>query len=135
MLPKSYDGMQRAGETFHRDAGRRELGLAQRGGFPWRSAAERRLVLAESSAYFPRRSRTSESLKRAKKKILTSKRTIGPYAEQVLTYGIFTDSLQGLNNFRLFYPHLNFGYEIYVYPGEGQAETYVGRGVVIGPYA
>ncbi|KAL9065259.1 MAG: hypothetical protein Q9161_008338 [Pseudevernia consocians] len=51
-----------------------------------------------------------------------------PDQEQALTYGIFTDALQGLNNFRLFYPHLNFWYEIYVYPGEEMLENYVGVG-------
>ena len=43
-----------------------------------------------------------------------------------LTYGIFSDALRGLNNFRLFYPHLDFGFEIYVYDDED--EQYVGRG-------
>lgn len=37
------------------------------------------------------------------------------------------DVLQGINNFRLFYPHLNFMYEIYLDPG-GEEELYVGKG-------
>ena len=45
-----------------------------------------------------------------------------------LTYGIFSDALRGLNNFRLFYPHLDFRFEIYVYDEEG--EQYVGRGLL-----
>lgn len=53
---------------------------------------------------------------------------IDPEQEQVLTYGIFTDVLQGINNFRLFYTHLSFWYDIYVYPGEEGYKTYVGEG-------
>lgn len=50
------------------------------------------------------------------------------YPEQLdhLTYGILGDALRGLNNFRLFYPHLDFAFEIYVYGG--REEDYVGRG-------
>ena len=33
--------------------------------------------------------------------------------EEALTYKIFTTVLQGLNDFRLFYPRLSFVYEIY----------------------
>ena len=33
--------------------------------------------------------------------------------DEALTYGIFTEVLRGLNDFRLFYPRLSFVYEIY----------------------
>lgn len=36
---------------------------------------------------------------------------IDPDQEEALTYGIFTDASQDLNNFRLFYPHSSFLYE------------------------
>ncbi|CAF9939216.1 hypothetical protein IMSHALPRED_001252 [Imshaugia aleurites] len=49
----------------------------------------------------------------------------GSQQEQALTYGLFTDALRGINDFRLFYPHLNFLYEIYVYLGDEQTETYL----------
>ncbi|KAM0800383.1 hypothetical protein BDR22DRAFT_889433 [Usnea florida] len=44
-----------------------------------------------------------------------------------LTYGIWGDALTGLNQFRLFYPHLDFGFEIYVYDDDDE-ELYVGLG-------
>ena len=49
-----------------------------------------------------------------------------PEQSEHLTYGIFSDSLRGINNFRLFYPHLDFAFEIYVY--DDGDEHYVGRG-------
>ena len=53
-----------------------------------------------------------------------------------LTYGILLDTLTGLNNFRLFYPHLDFMYHIFVHPSD-EDEHEVGMGllglVVIGP--
>ncbi|CAD6575573.1 MAG: hypothetical protein ASARMPREDX12_007381 [Alectoria sarmentosa] len=70
----------------------------------------------------------NSALKNLIRKWLISRFTIDPDQAQGLTYGIFTDVLQGLNNFRLFYPHLNFFYEVYVYPGEEADENYVGIG-------
>ncbi|CAD6586878.1 MAG: hypothetical protein ASARMPRED_002860 [Alectoria sarmentosa] len=70
----------------------------------------------------------NSALKNLIRKWLISRFTIDPDQAQGLTYGIFTDVLQGLNNFRLFYPHLNFFYEVYVYPGEEEDENYVGIG-------
>lgn len=51
-----------------------------------------------------------------------------PDQEQSLTYGIVTDALLGVNNFRLFYPHLNFQFDIYVFPSIEHDEVYVGNG-------
>ena len=60
---------------------------------------------------------------------LTPSLAIGPEQEQALTYGIFDDALLGVNQFRLFYPHLDFVYEIFVYPdGEPESEVCVGIG-------
>ena len=46
-----------------------------------------------------------------------------------LTYGIFCDATLGINQFRLFYPHLDFVYEIYVrHNEESESEYRVGTG-------
>ena len=47
-----------------------------------------------------------------------------------MTYGIFHDALRGLNDFRLFYPKLNFQYEVYIYPDDRGDENYIGLGHV-----
>ena len=41
---------------------------------------------------------------------------------------MFTDALQGLNNFRLFYPHLDFAYEVFVSLSVESSETYLAWG-------
>ena len=47
-----------------------------------------------------------------------------------MTYGIFHDALRGLNAFRLFYPRLDFTYEVYIYPVDPGEEDYIGLGQV-----
>ena len=55
---------------------------------------------------------------------------IVPGQHPTLTYGIFVDTLRGLNAFRLFYPHLDFNYEIFLYPSEARLEYYLGLGTL-----
>ncbi len=52
--------------------------------------------------------------------------------EEALTYRIFTTVLQGLNDFRLFYPRLSFVYEIYEFTAQGD-RVMLGEGDVQQP--
>ena len=45
-----------------------------------------------------------------------------------LTWGIWSQALTGVSNFRLAYPGLYFVFEVYVYPGGSGDENYVGIG-------
>ena len=46
-----------------------------------------------------------------------------------LTYGMLADTLPGLNNFRLFYPHLDFDFEIFL-PQQEDIEIQTGIGAL-----
>ena len=46
-----------------------------------------------------------------------------------LTWGLWHTALTGVDCFRRFYPRLNFGFEVYIYPpGYEEDDTYLGGG-------
>ena len=59
--------------------------------------------------------------------LLTSSRIrTGKPFEVNMTYGMASDALRGANHFRLFYPHLNFFFIVFVYPGEEERAIEIG---------